>query len=99
MLMALTASRVRVLQVTWELTVKQVNKIRMRPFSLSIEEELGLKLPLINLFVSDIDDCSPDPCLNGATCVDGVNSFTCTCVVGYMGTNCETGKQNQNEIV
>ena len=35
------------------------------------------------------DDCQDNPCQNGAKCTDGVNSFTCICVVGYSGTNCE----------
>ncbi|CAH1779950.1 unnamed protein product, partial [Owenia fusiformis] len=26
----------------------------------------------------DIDECSSNPCLNGVTCTDGVNSYTCT---------------------
>ena len=29
------------------------------------------------------------PCLNGGTCVDGINSFHCTCVSGYGGDQCE----------
>ena len=40
----------------------------------------------------DINDCASDPCLNGATCVDGVNMYTCDCVDGYTGTHCETGE-------
>jgi len=36
------------------------------------------------------EDCSPNPCQNGGTCVDGVNSYTCTCATGWTGTNCET---------
>ena len=39
----------------------------------------------------DVNDCSPNQCLNGATCVDGTNSFSCTCVSGYSGLLCETG--------
>ena len=27
-------------------------------------------------------------CQNGGTCVDGVNSFTCTCVPGFKGRYC-----------
>eukprot|EP00058_Branchiostoma_floridae_P005492 XP_002590980.1 hypothetical protein BRAFLDRAFT_69469 [Branchiostoma floridae] len=38
----------------------------------------------------DIDECSNAPCHNGATCQDGVNSFTCQCAPGYTGTLCET---------
>ena len=43
----------------------------------------------------DIDDCSPDPCMNGGTCVDGVNSHQCTCDVGYTGENCIEGNELQ----
>ena len=44
------------------------------------------------LFVTDIDDCTPDPCMNGATCVDQVNDYTCNCVDGYTDKNCQTSK-------
>ncbi|XP_053389033.1 fibropellin-1-like, partial [Mercenaria mercenaria] len=37
----------------------------------------------------DIDDCRPNPCQNGATCVDQVNNYTCTCNRGYIGRDCE----------
>ena len=39
----------------------------------------------------DSDECSPDPCQNGGTCVDLVGSYRCDCKTGYSGTNCETG--------
>ncbi len=35
------------------------------------------------------DDCDPNPCLNGGTCKDRDNSFTCTCVDGFVGDKCE----------
>ena len=40
--------------------------------------------------VSDINDCQFNPCMNGGTCIDGVNLFTCTCAPGYNGDTCET---------
>ena len=41
---------------------------------------------------ADIDECADNNCTNGATCVDGVNGYTCTCTSGYNDTYCETGK-------
>ena len=40
---------------------------------------------------SDGNECSPDPCQNGGTCVDLVGSYRCDCRTGYSGSNCETG--------
>ncbi len=42
-------------------------------------------------FLLDINDCpTVNPCNNGATCVDGVNDFSCICASGYSGIHCET---------
>ena len=30
--------------------------------------------------------------MNGASCIDGVNSYSCNCVDGYVGRTCETGR-------
>ena len=38
-----------------------------------------------------IDNCMNVTCANGATCVDGVDNFTCICFPGYTGELCETG--------
>ena len=32
----------------------------------------------------------PNPCLNGGTCIDGVNDFTCACANGFSGPTCAT---------
>ena len=40
----------------------------------------------------DIDDCLSQPCQNNGTCQDRVNDYTCDCVVGFNGTNCENSK-------
>ena len=29
--------------------------------------------------------------MNGGTCTDGVNSYTCACAPGYSGEGCEIG--------
>ena len=44
------------------------------------------------ILLIDIDECSSNPCMNGAACTDAVNSYTCACVAGYTGTHCETGE-------
>jgi len=42
----------------------------------------------------NINDCTDTSCLNGGTCVDGVNSYSCNCAKGYEGTQCETITNN-----
>lgn len=39
--------------------------------------------------ISVADECLSTPCINGGTCVDGVNTFSCQCPTGYSGTFCE----------
>ena len=46
---------------------------------------------LLHRFLIDVDECASSPCQNGGTCVDVVNAYTCNCVPGYTGDNCETG--------
>ena len=40
----------------------------------------------------DINECSNNGCMNGATCTDAVNAYTCACVAGYTGQHCEKGE-------
>ena len=46
------------------------------------------------VFVLVVNDCLSSPCQNNATCTDDINSYNCTCLSGYEGTNCENGKDN-----
>ena len=46
---------------------------------------------LVVIHFLDIDDCATNPCQNGGSCTDQINGYTCNCVDGYDGTNCETG--------
>ena len=47
---------------------------------------------MFSVLISDIDECVSNPCLNGGTCHDGVNSFTCTCTLGYIGPTCNQSR-------
>uniref|UniRef100_A0A5F9CIK6 Aggrecan core protein n=1 Tax=Oryctolagus cuniculus TaxID=9986 RepID=A0A5F9CIK6_RABIT len=42
---------------------------------------------------ADIDECLSSPCVNGATCVDASDSFTCLCLPSYGGDLCETDQE------
>ena len=50
-----------------------------------------IKIIIILIHVLDINECDSNPCQNGATCTDHVNSYNCTCAPGYEGANCESG--------
>lgn len=38
---------------------------------------------------SDGDQCDPNPCHYGGSCTDGIGSYTCLCLSGFEGRNCE----------
>lgn len=48
--------------------------------------------PVLFLPFTDINDCESNPCRNGGTCIDGVNSYKCICSDGWEGAYCETSE-------
>ena len=36
-----------------------------------------------------MNECDPNPCLNGAVCENDVNKFICHCLSSYTGPRCE----------
>ena len=36
----------------------------------------------------NVDDCDKHNCQNGATCLDGISSYTCQCPPSFTGTHC-----------
>uniref|UniRef100_A0A3P9J0E1 Aggrecan core protein n=1 Tax=Oryzias latipes TaxID=8090 RepID=A0A3P9J0E1_ORYLA len=42
----------------------------------------------------DLDVCHPNPCANGATCVDSADSFRCLCLPSYGGERCDVDEQH-----
>ena len=53
--------------------------------------ERRTEIAFILSVLSAVDPCDSAPCLSGATCTGGVDTFTCDCVAGYTGDTCETG--------
>ena len=41
-------------------------------------------------YLLDLDECSSDPCQNGGSCLDRVNTFICECTDMWQGVFCET---------
>ncbi|CAB1325379.1 unnamed protein product [Coregonus sp. 'balchen'] len=46
----------------------------------------------------DGDQCKSSPCLNQGSCKDQKASYTCSCLRGFTGTNCEIVTARQCEI-
>ncbi|KAL8173368.1 UNVERIFIED_CONTAM: Protein jagged-1, partial [Gekko kuhli] len=45
----------------------------------------------------NINDCESNPCRNGGTCIDGINSYKCICSDGWEGTFCEANINDCNK--
>ena len=60
----------------------------------SISTQLGVIFESIYICrilnpISDINECSSNPCQNAGECTDRVNSFKCLCKPGFTGDVCE----------
>ena len=53
------------------------------------EDETAAPTPTTDRACAWRNDCSPNPCLNGGSCTDGVKAYTCQCPPGYFGLTCE----------
>ena len=48
---------------------------------------------MIITLIADIDECSSNPCKNQAFCYNDINKYECTCQPGWVGVNCDIGKE------
>ena len=46
---------------------------------------------------ADIDECESSPCMNGGTCDNLVNGFSCNCTDKYNGSRCNEGERSSTE--
>ena len=53
----------------------------------------------LNFRVLEINECSPNPCKNDGSCTDLVNGFSCSCVAGYNGDDCSSGKYHSEHNI
>ena len=58
--------------------------------------ELQINETIIEL-KKGINECQTDPCQNQGICSDIQNGYTCTCVPGFTGTNCEVNFDDCSE--
>ena len=63
-----------------------------------IKQRSLFKFDLFIDCVSDIDECSNNPCHNAGTCTDQLNGFHCICPAGFTGKSCETGMIMQSRV-
>ena len=42
----------------------------------------------------DVNECLDNPCKNGATCVNTPGSYNCSCITGWEGLQCQTGREH-----
>uniref|UniRef100_A0A4W6EB43 Neurocan b n=1 Tax=Lates calcarifer TaxID=8187 RepID=A0A4W6EB43_LATCA len=62
---------------------------RKHPFSSNRNEICNTSVLTASLLPTDVDDCQSEPCENGGTCVDKIDSFLCLCLPSYGGDTCE----------
>ena len=56
-------------------------------------------MPYFNPGQNTVNECSPNSCKNGGSCTDLVNGFSCSCVAGYNGDDCSSGKNMPQQIL
>lgn len=68
--------------------------VKTNPPSELTKNACSLTIYFIFYFILFIDgnQCSSNPCHYGGHCKDGIGSYTCSCLDGYQGKNCEFGR-------
>ena len=54
-----------------------------------VRVRVRVNITVFFLVFSDYDECTNTPCLNGGTCVNKRNNFSCVCMSSYTGRKCE----------
>jgi hypothetical protein len=88
---SMVSTRISVLvwQATLTLSVVQVGTFRLHALRALIVKHASVFMACLKCAV--INNCESSPCLNGASCTNGVDTFSCSCVDGYTDQQCQTG--------
>ena len=54
------------------------------------EERIMLKIFPQCFISANIDDCAGKTCSGHGVCEDGINDYTCKCIDGYEGKDCNS---------
>jgi hypothetical protein len=58
----------------------------------------GCEIALGSPICQPVDDCAGDPCQNGGTCIDGIDAYSCECLLGYEGDDCEQAAVDYSDV-
>lgn len=62
----------------------------------------GFKLIQFNIrsifFCTEIDECQSGPCQNEGSCINRINSYACSCLVGTRGFNCQISRSTKPQF-
>ena len=47
---------------------------------------------------TEVNECNPNPCQNGADCVDLQGAFQCNCPPGFQGSVCDFSKSHTRKL-
>lgn len=72
--------------------MQKCNDVESNNVFISFASFLILYYMYLFIYFSDINECSSNPCLNGATCINQPNSYTCLCAPGWIGDTCMDGE-------
>ena len=66
------------------------NKSHADDFVVFLFSHFACSFKCLHYIWQELNECLSQPCKNGATCNDLLNHYTCDCMPGFSGTNCQT---------
>lgn len=64
-----------------------------------LKDYLRYRRFIMQLLLSDVNECRQFPCQNNGTCYNFDGGFNCTCTPGFTGALCEIGKDSVIEFL